>query len=158
MIIFFIAAVLLSICIIYFLYMEKDKRDLERERYYVDKSLETFSKTMENIFGQLNSTTQNFMDNIGYIQIEHFNQLKEQTNELAVVFGDNVERFVDILKKEKVEKEFEKIEHIESPVKNDIEKEEEVLNPLEDFNPADFRNIKGVSFEGQEEILPISME
>ena len=143
------------------LFNEKDKRDREFTQKNVDKIADTFEDTIGKVFEQISSTNEMFYEMVKDVEVKHFEQLTEQTEKLAKVFGDNVDKFVDIVKDDRLKTELAKIQRIErvdNPIKNEIEKEEEIINPLEDFDPANFRNIKNIQFDGEEEIYPISSE
>lgn len=142
--------------VFYFMY-QKDKKDRDR----VDLILKTFDNTIGSFLSSTESTNNKFYEMSSRIETEHFKQLEKSMDKQYVMLATQNDKFINLLKEKKEKQEVEnritKLDIIQQE-ENPIEKQEEVINPLEELNPTDFMNIKNVQFEGEETIYPISPE
>ena len=129
-----------------------------------EEILKVFENTILQVLTSIEKTNNKFYEMAAKIEVEHFKQLTEITDNQGEVFSKNVDKLLKLLEdRQKKESEqfvekIEKLSTIDTGEQNSIEKEEQIENPLAEFDPASFRNIKNIQFEGEEEIYPIQAE
>jgi hypothetical protein len=135
---------------------QKDKKDRER----VDSVLKTFESTLGGIFDSVTSTNNKFYEMVTKIETEHFKQLEKTSDKQMVFYATQMDKIIDVFDKKPVitEQILDRITPIDTTEKNSIEKEEELGNPLAEFDPAMLKNVKNIQFEGEEQIYPLGNE
>lgn len=148
--------ILLTFLIIFYFMYQKDKKDRDR----VDTIMKTFDNTLSGIFQTVQKTQDTFYDMIGKVEMEHFKQLEKTSDKQMVFHATQLDKILELMREQKSQEEkiIERITPIDTLEKNSIEKEEELANPLGDFDPSMIKNIKNIQFEGEEEIYPLSNE
>ena len=141
--------------VLYYLY-DKDKKDREFSREKDNKVLEAFEKTLSTVFLTTEGSTKKFIEVIGDVMVEHFKQLEEKSDKERALLGDMQDRFFETLKEFKP-LPVEQITRIDEHPVNEIEKEENFEDPLEDVSQIPIRDGINVQLDGEEEIHPISI-
>lgn len=148
--------ILLTFLIIFYFMYQKDKKDRDR----IDTIMKTFDNTLSGIFDTVQKTQDTFYEMIGKVEMEHFKQLEKTSDKQMVFHATQLDKLLELVREQKSQEEkiIERITPIDTLERNSIEKEEELANPLGDFDPAMLKNIKNIQFEGEEEIYPLSNE
>lgn len=119
--------------------------------------LKTFESTILKVLESVEKTNNKFMEQCAKIQMEHFKQLDKHSANWMGAMGEQADKFVDLLKEKKPEPVVEKLTGDFAPVENIIEKEDNTENPLEEITNIPIKEGIQVQFDGEEEIIPISI-